>query len=128
MHGTEVVGHEAPLGHMDMDGVMRTPNMEGGTDLVRGGQTLSHSTHNAMGGHDVYHGLNLHHVTVPNAHGGVDVYDSNMHLEGYSMDNGMGGEFYFSTSGNMEEISQYDDPLAHSAECKFDPFNINGKK
>ncbi|MBE6099656.1 MAG: hypothetical protein E7197_06325 [Anaerovibrio sp.] len=127
MHHGMAVGHEAPLGKMDIDGEMRVPNAVGGTDIVKGGNILSHSVPNSMGGNNVYHGHELHHITMPNVYGGVNVYDSHMHLEGFSMDNGIGGETYLSLSGNTESITNYDNPLAHSAECRFDPFKINSK-
>lgn len=126
LHDGRLVGHEASLGTPDMDGSIRTPNALGGTDVSKAGQQVSHSIPNAMGGMDVYHGTNLHHITVPNVHGGVDVYDHNMHLEGSSMDNGIGGENYLTLSGNTEAISQYENPLAHSAECRFEPFDVKG--
>jgi len=124
MHDGMVVGHEAPLGTMSADGSMRVLNNEGGTDVINGGQLQSHSVANPMGGQDIYHDGELHHITTPNPMGGVNVYDSNMHLEGISMDNGIGGENYLAMTSNVDAINQYDNPLAHSAECHFAPFDV----
>lgn len=126
LHGGKIVGHEAPLGMPNMDGSIRTPNALGGTDVSKAGHQISHSIPNAMGGMNVYHGTSLHHITFPNVQGGVDVYDHNMHLEGRSMDNDIGGENYLAFSGNTAEISQYENPLAHSAKCRFEPFDVKG--
>lgn len=128
VHDGNVVGHVSPVGTIDADGLIRTVNAAGGVDVTKAGQLISHSMPNAMGGENVYHGAELHHVTIPNVHGGVNVYDSNMNLEGMSMANGStGGEDYLSLSGNTEAISQYKNPLAHSNECRFDPFDIKGE-
>lgn len=123
MHDGMVVGHEAPMGTMSPEGTLRILNHEGGTDVLEGGQVQSHSVGNAMGGQNIYHDGQLHHITTPNPMGGVNVYDDTMHLEGISMDNGIGGENYLAMGGNVDAITQYDNPLAHSAECRFAPFD-----
>ncbi len=127
LHGGVVVGHEAPLDNIDMDGTLRTTNSQGGTDVVKGGHIISHSMPNSMGGMDIYHDGNLHHETMSNALGGIDVYENGT-LVGISMDNGIGGEDYLSLSGNTDAISMYDDPLIHSTECQFEPFDIRGNR
>ncbi len=127
LYGGVVVGHEAPLDNIDMDGTLRTTNSQGGTDVVKGGHIISHSMSNTIGGMDIYHDGNLHHETMSNTLGGIDVYE-NGNLVGISMDNGIGGEDYLSLSGNTDAISMYDDPLIHSTECQFEPFDIRGNR
>lgn len=129
LHNGSVVDHYHPQALTAKNGnmVMQTPNADGGYDVIVNGKTVQSTRPNVHGGEDIYDGMNLHQMTIPNALGGVDIYDVNMHMEGMTLPNVFGSEDYLSTHGNADAILNYQDPLAHSAEYRMNPFNVAGK-
>lgn len=104
--------------------VMQLQNVNGGQDTIVNGKIVQSTHPNVHGGEDIYHGTNLHQTTIPNALGGVDIYDANMHMNGMTLSNVFGSENYLSMRGNAETILSYQDPLAHSAEYRMNPFDV----
>lgn len=129
LHGGTVVDHMNPSGVLDSQGMaFNLPNVQGGVDVVSDGQLVAHTQPNVMGGMDVYDGdMGLERMTMPNVYGGVDIYGSDMQMDGMTTPNVFGGEDYLSMTGNVDAILDYQDPLAHSAEVKMEPFNPMGK-
>lgn len=105
--------------------VMQVQNVHGGHDTIVNCKIVQSTQPDVHGGEDIYHGTKLHQTTMPNALGGVDIYDANMHMNGMIMPNVLGSEDYLSMRGNAETILNYQDPLAHSAEYRMNPFNVS---
>lgn len=96
----------------DGDFVLREDNLDGGHDTFVNGAEVTHTASNVNGGTDIYHDGLLNEQTIPNAEGGEDLYNSDMQYEGSILPDGIGGEDFFSVTGNTDSILEEDDPLA----------------
>lgn len=130
MGGMDIRQDGMVVDHMDADGTLDSQgmafsfdNVEGGTDIIANGKTISHSKPNLFGGTDVYDGTDLVSTSIPNAMGGVDIYDGDMSLDGFTIPNVFGGED-FMTFGNTDTLMSYDDPLSYSGDFSMAPLTF----